>query len=233
MKKHFIQLKKLFAGSVFILSALVVTSCTDWDEFRKYTEDGEIVYPGKVKSIEILAGKNRVRAIGTLGSDPRVVSMKVFWNDYADSLQLEVTDQMRANGFDEIIEVAEGLKAFTFYTYDEFGNQSISVNSIGVSYGEVYQTKVRNREVSSIHPTDSSTMIIWKAIDTSTGAKYTELSFESDNFDNSSKIYTYSDTTELLGVLSDTTVYFQTIFIPTSDCIDLFYSDTDSYDIER
>jgi hypothetical protein len=74
----------------FLLAAGLVTStllsCTKWDDYKKYTADGEIIYAGKLDSVKVLSGKNRVRVVGKLNADPKISSVKIFWNQNADSL---------------------------------------------------------------------------------------------------------------------------------------------------
>lgn len=234
MKKKNRGITNSFWKGIIAFFGLIVflSSCTGWDDFREYSKDGEIVYPGRIKSLTILSGEERVRVYGEISPDKNVTELRIFWDDFKDSLQLLVTEDIRINGFDEIIPVDEGLKTFVVYTYDEFGNRSIPMGEIGVSYGDQYRAKVHNREVSLVKKTDTSTYIIWKPFDTSTGAKYIEVEYEAGT--QMTTLFTkVSDTTNLVGLTADTTtIRYHMIYIPEDNCIDMFRSDTLSYDIK-
>lgn len=223
---------KSYNALVLMLLMMVSFSCDQWDDFRKYSAGGEIVYPGKITSLDINSGENRVQLTGTLGPDPRVSTLRIFWNDFTDSLVLQASEEIRAAGFDQIVEVSEGLRTFVVYTYDDDGNRSLPVSELGIAFGEAYRAKVQNRTVSSIHPTDSSTMIIWRPIDTSTGAHHVEVDYSVDGNALTAATQASKDTTELVGLIGGGEISFYTVYLPSAECIDLFYSDTIRYTID-
>ncbi len=227
------KISNVFSRVVVLTLVLFTAACTGWDEYRDYTESGEIVYPGKVQSLEIFSGHNRVRLIGTLGPDTRVTEMRIFWNDFKDSLVVAVTDEIKSSGFDEIVSVDEGLQTYTLHTYDENGNKSLPAQEIGVAYGDRYQLLVSNKEVESSFNTDSSTLIIWKPIDTSTGAQYVSIDYEVEDVAMNQQAPASEDTTELKGLIVTDSIFFHTVYLPREGCIDLFYSDTTKYDVVR
>lgn len=222
----------LFHALVLVL-VIGLSGCTGWDDFREYTEDGEIIYPGKVIKMETFSGDNRVKIMGKLGPDARVKTLRIFWNDYADSLELEATNEMRTTGFEQFIEVSEGLRTFIIHTYDEVENRSLAVSEIGISYGTNYRAKIKNKAVSSIYKTDSSTFVIWKPIDLSTGAKYTTVYYEVDGVQKVVDKAASSDSTELKGLIKTTPIEFETVYLPSSNCIDYFYTDKTAYTVTR
>lgn len=230
MKKHILY--SIFSGAVLVLLMAGSSSCTEWNEFKKYTEDGEIVYPGKITSLKVFSGEDRVKIMGTLGSDPRVTKLRIFWDDYADSVEIEATNEVKASGFEQIVEATEGLRTYVVHTYDEFNNESLPVSELGVSYGEIYRSKIRNKEVSSIHHTDSSTLVIWKPIDLSTGAQYISLDYTAGGVALTQETAASMDTTELIGLEVPTTINYHTVYLPSPESIDLFYTDTVEYSIQ-
>lgn len=222
----------LFHSLVFIL-VVGLSACTGWDDFREYTNDGEIIYPGKLVEMETFSGENRVKISGKLGPDTRVTKFRIFWNEYADSLEITATADMKSAGFEQIIDVEEGLRTFVVHTYDEFENRSLAVSEIGVSYGDRYRSKIRNKTVSGIFKTDTSTYIIWKPIDLSTGAQYTKVYYEVDGVQKEVQKSAGSDSTELKGLIKTTPIEFETVYLPSLDCIDLFYTDKSAYTVTR
>jgi hypothetical protein len=228
-----VSLKNLFSVAVWSLLLSGIVSCSDWDDYKKYTEEGEIVYPGKITSLQILPGENRVRIIGTLGADPRVSEVRIFWNDFKDSLILEATAERKANGFDETLSIQEGLRTFVIRTYDDMGNVSLPVSEIGVSYGDRYRAKIANKVVSSIVAKTTSTVLVWKPFDLSTGAKYTSIKYLSGTDTLSLDVPAGQDSTVLTGLVLASKIKYQTIFLPNDDCIDLFYSNETEYSVVR
>ena len=59
-------------NKLIILSLLVVGiaifSCSDEDEYLKYVEGGEISYTGKIDSLKVYPGLNRVKIEGSIYS---------------------------------------------------------------------------------------------------------------------------------------------------------------------
>ncbi len=47
-----------------LVVGLVIFSCSDEDEYLKYVEGGEISYTGKIDSLKVYPGLNRVRIEG-------------------------------------------------------------------------------------------------------------------------------------------------------------------------
>ena len=47
---------------VFVLILIsTFSSCAKWDEFKQYIEEGEIVYVGKLDSVKVLSGNERIK----------------------------------------------------------------------------------------------------------------------------------------------------------------------------
>jgi hypothetical protein len=227
MKNPVRQLRDLWL--LLIVIFITSTSCSDWDEFKKFTEEGEIIYPGKVLAIDVLPGDGRVRIEGELSPDPRIDSYRIYWNDYADSIVF----LKEAINFTHTLNVLEGTKSFVFYTYDENGNRSVPVIQIGTSYGTNYRNRIANRLISSVYATDSSTLLIWKQIDKTLGPKYTEVTFTlgADEFVIQTPIT--EDTTELMGFITDGNITYNTSYLPELDCIDEFFTEIVEYTVVR
>lgn len=220
-------------GPIFMVALLALFSCTEWDGFKRYTESGEIVYPGKIESVEIFSGENRVKITGELSPDPKVSKYRIFWNDFKDSAEFDASHIAKPASFEHIIEVEEGVKTFVFHTYDELGNRSIAVSKIGASYGANYRKKMTNRIISSLFITDTSTVVIWEPIDLSTGAKYTTVEFESYGTMTVFEAPVTQDSTHLKGLIQSGTIRYATVYKPEDDSIDLFLTDYDEHDVVR
>ena len=70
-----------------MLLLIILSSCSKIDGYKSiYTAGGQIVYPGKMDSVKVFSGKNRVKITGLFTSDPKIVKYRVFWNSRQDSI---------------------------------------------------------------------------------------------------------------------------------------------------
>jgi hypothetical protein len=91
--KHNI-LNRLFKHSRLLLLAMMtisLASCEKADKYKEFVKDGEISYIGKLDSVKVYSGKNRVMIKGMITSDPKIVECRVFWNNKKDSLVIPET----------------------------------------------------------------------------------------------------------------------------------------------
>jgi hypothetical protein len=180
MKTRFKNRYKLYNILFVMCCTTFLISCTDWDEFKKHTAGGEIVYPGKFDSVAVYPGKERVRLWGQLTSDPKVTKARVFWDNKQDSVEFDINVLESEFLFDEIIDVGEGTKSFTLHTYDDFGNKSVGVTVTGISYGDRYRNTLPNRRIKSVAFLDEATTIYWDVIDPKLGPEAMEVRYEID-----------------------------------------------------
>src|SRR3546814_679893 len=123
-----------FLAALILAGGLV--SCKELnDSYEDYVIPGGIIYPGKIKSPELLPGRNRVLITWPQSLDPSVSKARIFWNTYSDSLEVAISPS------DKIVSVIidnlpEKSYAFTIKTYDEEGNASVPVELIGKTFGE-------------------------------------------------------------------------------------------------
>src|SRR5690554_6134543 len=104
--------KRAKLAMAILCSFTVFASCSKWDDFKKYVEDGEISYVGKLDSVQVFSGKERVRLYGLFRADPKVEKVRVYWNDRKDSIDYSVDVAGGDRYFDEILPVEEGIRSF-------------------------------------------------------------------------------------------------------------------------
>ncbi|WP_192350090.1 DUF4998 domain-containing protein [Algoriphagus sp. Y33] len=210
---------------ISLLAGFLTCSCYnyEWDEFKKYTQEGEIIYPGKLKEMEILSGKGRVLMKAELNADPKISKLKVYWNDYRDSVEFPVEKTSGLNSLEHIFEVDEGVKNFIGFTFDQDGNRSVLVDAVGTSYGEGYRRKLSNRFIESLTFNSDNTVINWGQMDPSLGAEFTELEYSLGDEELKTIITPAGESHTLLeGVTSSTTIRYRTVFRPEVTSIDTF-----------
>jgi hypothetical protein len=221
MKRLFININlRLFVACLMVTTTLL--SCSKWDDYKKYTNNGEIIYTGKLDSAKIFSGKDRIRLTGQFNADPKIVALKVFWNNKTDSAVFDVKGHVSGAAFDDTVNVTEGIRTYTIVTYDADGNKSIPVNVTGVSYGSAYRRKLSNRVISGLTFTATNTVINWEAMDLTTGAQYTEVEYSVNG--ETKKVTTPASqaSTVLDGLIVTTPIKYRTIFKPDVTCIDTF-----------
>lgn len=212
---------------VFFLGIMLVSlfySCSKWDEFKMYTKNGAISYAGKLDSVQVSSGKERIRIKGILKMDPKITKCKIFWNDFKDSVAYDLpTISSGRRIFDKVFMVSEGVRNFVIYTYDNEKNRSVAVNIIGTSYGDTYRRRLNNRLIGSVSFASNKTTINWEQMDLSTGGIYTETEYTANNRINTVVTPVGQSSTILEAFnFQNAKFRYRTIFRPDTSCIDTF-----------
>lgn len=208
-----------------LLAAIILLSCSKWDDYKKYTASGEIIYTGKLDSVKSYSGKSRVRITGKFNADPKITAVKIFWNDKQDSLKYEVKAGANGNIFDQTFALPESITTFTIYTYDVYGNKSVPVYVVGKSFGDSYRKTLSNRFITSLTYTAAkdSTTINWDAALPT--AVQTELKYPNNPTGDTVMVITPAkdSRTALTGFNYQTSKFaYRTIYKPDSTSIDTF-----------
>jgi Domain of unknown function/Domain of unknown function (DUF5013) len=215
-----------YAVLALLFLMVIYSSCTKQDDFKKFIQNGEISYTGKLDSVKMNSGKNRVLLKGVFLADPKIVACKVFWNNFKDSVIIPVNKKGAVDSLKFFIEnVSEGYQNFTIYTYDKDGNKSIPVNVTSVSYGERYIASLSDRPISSA-TADASTgkgIVSWLGMDKLTGVFATEVQYTNIN-NVIKKIRTKIDSTQTVipDIKVGTDIQYRTLFLPDTLCVDTF-----------
>lgn len=213
---------KLLVVVSLILSGLV--SCSKMDDYLKYTEGKDKLYTGKLDSVKIRSGRDRVVVTGLLTSDPKITKLKIAYNNRRDSVVMNIN---RSSAIDTIkvpIALSEGTHNFEITTYDNQGNSSVAVTTTGRSYGAVYQQTLFNRPIKNAEKTGSDVYIDFYSADIN--SPFSRLTYTDVN--NQVRIIKVSNDDNRV-VLRDfkslNEVKLQSLFLPDSIAIDTFYAD--------
>jgi hypothetical protein len=215
---------KNLINTIFILVAVaVVISCTDMDEYLKYTNGKDLIYTGKVDSVRVHSGKNRVLIKGLMIADPKISKVKIFWNTRKDSLILDIE---RTAGVDTLkvpIDLPEGRYNFEIITFDNAGNHSVTVNASGTSYGNTYQESLINRPIKTAEKIGNNGNVSFYNADET--ALYSEITYTDANdvehvltVDNSVSLI------ELVNIKPASKFKYQTFYLPDPKAVDVFAS---------
>lgn len=164
MKNELIILKAKYIWGVLILVELI-SGCTKMDHtYADFLKGGEIIYSAKPKKIGLFSGNKRIKIRVALVSAPNVEKVAVYWNNRNSSVEWEVeADAMGDTTFVEgiINDITEGRHSFEFVTFDQQGNSSIKVDTVGVVYGEEYISTLKNRGFDRAEYSNNGMVIKW------------------------------------------------------------------------
>lgn len=157
---------------------LCLTSCIKEDAYKKFQEGGEITYVGMLDSVFAQSGKERINLQMYLGHDASVTLVKVYWNDGADSAQVEVPRPATSKLLNLLIpNLTVRSYNFKIYTLDKNRNSSVVKNFSGVTYGEDYEKSLVNRRLKSITRNATADSLILNWADPGQGLIHTEVSY--------------------------------------------------------
>lgn len=216
-----------------IAAVLMISACSKMDEYKeKYISEGEITYTGKIDSVRMFSGKNRVQFRALLNPDPRVTLYRVYWGGKADSITFPVTHTEPGGAIEQIItNIPESEQTFEFVTFDALGNRSVPTFKNASSYGSRYQESLLNRRIiNSVLNSNLQTAITLVGMDKATGVFNTEVRYLDTNGDSvSCHIPLSTADTFLLDHKYGSEVNFRTWYRPDSSCIDTFYTAYTTY----
>lgn len=218
---------------VLLGCVLGIFSCTSADEYLKFTEGGEISYTGKIDSLKIFSGRNRVEVQGLIISDPKVSELHIYWNAKRDSVVIPVN---RTSGVDMVTRVIENLPEniynFEVKTFDAVGNSSISQNVSAQTYGTRYQASLNDRKiVSSSLSSDLSLIIDFASMDLTTGAYATEITYtDGSNVEHTVTVAVDQNQVVIPNYKIGSQFKQRSLFLPVPTSIDTFYTDFVSKD---
>lgn len=214
-----------------VVALTTLSSCSDMeDTYMDFAKDGEIVYPEKVDSVAVYAGKNRLK-LSFVDLNLKVTDVKIYWNHKADSLEVPVTSN--DGSLDVIVpNLPGGAYSFDIYTFDKFGNISVPHIVIGNVYGENYNKTLRARIIENTNIKKDTALIGW--FTSSAGAISTEVKY-TDNEDVDHIVYVPSSEslTHLPNFVSGRSITYRTLFLPVPTAIDTFYTEPVNREINQ
>jgi hypothetical protein len=219
MKKIIKFLRQLaFAGCIL---CAVLPSCSKMNDLHEsYMTDGEIIYAAMVDSVNVYPGKNRV--ILDVGiSSQRLETVRIYWNDSADSADIAVNSQVGAFS-KTLANMEEKDHIFHLVGLDRFGNRSLPFEASGTVYGDRFRSALSNRTIQTVVVEDGVLSIDWSG--------------SPDNAINCELIYTdkqgHERTLFVPASESSTSIAdwsaglrYRTSFLPSVTAIDTLYTD--------
>ena len=160
-----LMFKYIVAIAAWFLFLGSFSSCTQMDEYLKYTDGKEILYIGKPEGMQMCSGKGRVQFYGIL-IDPKITRLRITYNMGKEVIDLPIQRGEGAEVFTYDIPLKEGIYNFVVQTFDDNGHASVPESLIGSSYGTIYESTLYNRGISSVVCENNATTIKWATADT-------------------------------------------------------------------
>jgi hypothetical protein len=222
----------IYTGSIAICCIGIMHACKKMDStFKDQVVPSGLVYPGKATSPMAFPGKNRIKIAWLRGSDASVTSATVYWNNYADSVKVDIP----ASG-DTISVLLQGLTeqqyAFVIKTFDAKGNVSVPVEILSAVYGNNYQLGIINRpvSVSKMGQSDNELTIIYGPADLTSGAYATEVEYtNSADALTTVRLPTNKDTLVINDRKAGTFYRTRTLYLPRPQVLDTFLTAYETY----
>jgi hypothetical protein len=130
------------------------------ETYREFLVPNGLTYPQKPDSLRIYAGYNKLRLTWLKAKVPSIVSAKVYWNNYTDSLLVSIAGENMIVVDIPIID--ENTHTFHVKTFDADGNASIPVEISGTAYGSNYVLGTTDRTVvSALRDANNNGTVTW------------------------------------------------------------------------
>ena len=135
--------------------SVYMAGCDGIDKYYKgYLEGGPILYIGKVDSVKVFAGHERLMLQWLKRQDPRAQKAIVSWANGTQQIEVDLTPKDPNERYVQTIisSLSPGLYTFKIVTYDNKGNSSIPVEALGNVYGDDFGEYLKVRPHISFDP---------------------------------------------------------------------------------
>lgn len=211
-----------------LLAFLCITGCKRYDnDYLKYFDGKESVYPGLVKNLSYRAGNLRTILTWNPSPDPSVVKYVVSWNNGQDSIVVPATSHQPEDTIKVIVpNLSEYVYSFAVRSYDDKGNRSISreINNVRV-YGSVYASTLLNRNVNSANPYlygDDGILTLYFAKADSSNVATTISYINSSGTPEQKTLLPEASEIKLTNYKPGTSITFRSSYKPESTAADIF-----------
>lgn len=208
-----------------ILGFGLVLSCSKMeDNFKSYIEREETVYAGKVDSVSVKVGYNRIQ-FDISNSIPNIETVRIFWNEFADSTDVPINSQSSITT--KILEgIPEKDYSFKMVSIDQNGNKSLPFSVPGKVYGDQYLAVRAIRPIQNIELIDpENIVIVWSGI--VDDGVFNDITYTNINGEEMVLRVPMSETeTEINNIDIQLGFSYTTVYLPETDAIDEFVSTT-------
>lgn len=127
------------------------------DSIQPYLDEGETIYVGKLDSLKVFSGKNRIKIQGKMMYGVNQMKCVINYRNpitlAPESKEFPIVREEPREELEFLLDnMEEGQYDFSVITYDPKNNQSIPTEISAYAYGEQYQQSLTNRILRNISP---------------------------------------------------------------------------------
>lgn len=185
-------MKTKFSNIYLFAALLLITAfgCDNMESIHEQYLQGEKIYAGKLDSLEVFSGYERVKIVGLTRYLGNSNECTVTWEDQSRVFTIEKTGNKQ---FEMIVDgLQERSYEFTVYTNDELGNKSVFQTATGRAVGEIFKSTQQTRRITGFEFADDNTIVNWADQAESEYVIYTELKYENNN-DEMTSVLVYAE----------------------------------------
>jgi hypothetical protein len=205
------------------------------DKHDPYLREGEKLYIGRVDSAKMRPGNERFLLHYWL-TDPRVETLKAFWNNKQDSAIISVPAHRPTETLEATVNIQEGNHTVQLYSYGS-GLRSVVFEKTVNVYGDEYTAALANRSLDRVEFDEASSLLslyLYEPVNADEiGLRffYTDTAGEAEEI----TIPTSSITSpvNLQNVDPTRPVTFSAFYLPEPEAIDTFYAEPVKISIKK
>lgn len=228
-------MKNIISWIIFIYILHFLVSCSGMNDVHdEYLRNGEILYVGRVDSVEIYPGNERFMLRYWI-TDPRSEVLKIYWSHKQDSAVIQIPAHNPLEPIDIIVgdaqkKVLEGQHTFQMIASNGKGIHSILFEKNGNVYGQNFASTLLPRGIRSAnynpYSPNSTITIDWEITISSR-----EIGIELSYFNLEGEQIVKDLSTDQVGTQTildyvDITrdISYKTLYLPETSAIDTFFT---------
>lgn len=230
---------------LFISLLFITFACSEMnDKHDFYLKDGERIYIGKVDSLHIFPGDNRVQ-FNYWVSDPRCKKVGFYWYPENDSVMVNINKVVPSDTLALLIggelgtkSISQGSYTLRVITYDDKGNHSVTTEEVFNVYGDDFRSSLINRPLQSVNYEGASKQLTLNFSEFAINEAERGVQIFYTDADQANKtIHLSSDrlNTDPMVIINNLNpeeeVTYQTLFLPEPTAIDIFITERSKVEI--
>ncbi|MCL3779551.1 hypothetical protein EMN47_04020 [Prolixibacteraceae bacterium JC049] len=207
---------------ILILSCIYMVACTDMDDtYQEFITDGPIVYLSNADELQGFEGRERVAISWANINDPRVDYAEVTWNSGKEKQRFDIAYGKADTIF--VDNLIASKYAFNIRLCSEKGFSSLKKEVLLQVYDDVYESYLVNREIENQSYANNALKINF--VEATPDLICSEFIWtDNDNNEQKSNVSSDQSSCTLENLIEGTAITMRTLFKPSENCIDTFYS---------
>lgn len=208
----------------FIIFVCLVACTNMSDVYQEYLDRGEKIYIGRVDSIRVYPGNQRIKLEWLLDADPKLKECVILWNNAKDSVIVAVDRENQGPRKMSAIlnDLSEGGHVFELFTRDIYGNVSLKNEKSGTVYGSRYAAGLLNCKLLDAAYAGNDYVISWKKAEKVVGIEFAYI--DNDNGRKKINVPLGADRISLTTFKPGSEYEYRAMYLPEENALDTFYS---------